>query len=275
MKALINELIALVGGSDNKIRLLDHNGEPITKYPTELGWNLIPFPMEKGIPYNADNLATISRAPFLNDPGFLEARKEAESRWEGTGNKRDISWRLDIMFWAISHALRQWDNESIFVECGSGRGYMASAICSYYKWDESKPKLFLIDSFVPYVPDESGQQKKTNKKSFVYSEGDKDIREYFSKIPNVEIITGFIPEILSKLPDSKIGFLHVDLNNAPAESAALDVLQSKLQTGAVILFDDYGGFGGDSQAKVHEEFVKNMGARILTLPTGQALYFHI
>lgn len=275
MKALINSLINLVSNSDERIQLLSHNGESISEYPTELGWNLVPFPMEKGLPYNADNLSTISRAPFLNDPEFMKAKQIAEDRWEGKGKKRDISWRLDIMLWAISHALRQWDKESIFVECGTGRGYMASAICSYFNWDESKPKFFLIDSFVPYVPDEAGKQKATNETSFVYSEGDREIRSYFSEIPNVEIITGFIPEILAKLPDSKIGFLHIDLNNAPAEFAALEVLKSKLKKGAIVLFDDYGGFGGDSQAEVHEEFVKSMGARILSLPTGQAMYFHI
>lgn len=275
MKNLLNDLIGLIKNSDNRVKLLEHNGESILEYPTDLGWYLAPFPMEKGLPYNADNLTTISRAAFLNNPEFIKAKTVGESRWIGAGKKRDISWRLDVMLWAISHALRQWDNESIFVECGTGRGYMASAICSYFKWDLSKPKFFLIDSFEPYVPDVKGVQKKTNKKSFVYSEGDEEIRKYFKKIENVEIITGFIPDILTELPDSKIGFLHVDLNNAITESSALDVLKTKLQKGAVVLFDDYGGFGGESQAKVHEEFGKNMGAQLLTLPTGQALYFHL
>lgn len=275
MKNLFNALIALIKDSGNTIKLLEHNGESILEYPTNLGWYLVPFPMEKGLPYNADNLTTISRSSFLNDPEFVKAKTIGESRWIESGKKRDISWRLDIMLWAISHALRQWDNESIFVECGTGRGYMASAICSYYKWDTSKPKFFLIDSFQPYVPDLNGVQKKTNEKSFVYSEDDEEIRKYFKGIENVEIITGFIPEILTELPDSTIGFLHIDLNNAIAESSALEVLKTKLQKGAVVLFDDYGGFGGESQAEVHEAFGKSMGIRLLTLPTGQAVYFHL
>jgi len=275
MKDQLNALIELIKGSDNRIKLLEHNGESIMKYPTNLGWYLAPFPMEKGQPYNADNLTTISRAAFQDDPEFIKAKIAGESRWLGEGKKRDISWRLNVMLWAISHALRQWDNESIFVECGTGRGYMASAICSYCKWDASKPKFFLIDTFEPYVPDSSGIQKKTNKKSFVYSEGDEEIREYFKDIANIEIIKGFIPEILSELPDSKIGFLHIDLNSAVAESSALEILKTKLQKGAVVLFDDYGGFGGESQAKVHEAFGKSMGASLLTLPTGQAVYFHL
>lgn len=275
MKKTIGSLIDLVAQSDGKIKLLDHNGESVTTYPTKMGWYLAPFPMEKGIPYNADNLTTISRAPFNSDPEFLEARKTAESRWEGNGKKRDISWRLDIMLWAVSHAIKQWDKESIFVECGTGRGYMAAAICQYYRWDESKPNFFLIDTFAPNVPDQLGNQDNSNIKSFVYSDGDDDVKSYFSKYKNVEIVTGFIPDVLSQLPDSKIGFLHIDLNSAVAEAGALDTLKSKLQKGAVVLFDDYGGFGGSDQASVHEEFVRSMGSRILTLPTGQALYFHM
>jgi len=244
MKDQLNALIDLIKDSDNKIKLLEHNGESILEYPTKLGWYLAPFPMEKGLPYNADNLTTISRAAFQDDPEFIKAKAVGESRWLEEGKKRDISWRLNTMLWAVSHALRQWDKESIFVECGTGRGYMAAAICSYYKWDASKPKFFLIDSFEPYVPDVSGSQKETNQKSFVYAEGDEEIREYF-KDANVEIIKGFIPEILSELPDSKIGFLHMDLNSAVAESSAL------------------------------EAFGKSMGASLLTLPTGQAIYFHI
>jgi O-methyltransferase len=274
MKNIIKSLIDLINNSDNKIQLFEHNGESIDKYPSQLGWNLIPFPKEKGNPYNADNLATILRAPFLNDKNFIKARSIAEARWEGVLSKRDISWRLDVMLWAISHSLRVWNNKSIFIECGTGKGYMASAICSYFDWDDTNPDFYLIDSFSPFVPNEKGQQNETSETSFIYSKGDEEIRKYFSKYNKVKILKGFIPEVLSSLPNNEIGFLHIDLNSAVAEKAALDVLKSKLVSGAIVLFDDYGGFGGENQAKVHEHFAESMGGRLLTLPTGQALYFH-
>jgi hypothetical protein len=274
IKDIIKSLNDLIKHSKGKIELFSHNGESIEQYPTQLGWNLIPFPKEKGIPFNADNLATISRAPFLTDDKFIQAREVAEARWHVHGGKRDISWRLDIMLWSISHVLRSWNKESIFVECGTGRGYMASAICSYFDWDDQKPDFYLIDSFSPFVPDYNGNQNDKCTTSFVYSTGDEEIRAYFSKYENIKILTGFIPDILSKLPVKGISFLHIDLNSDVAEKAALENLKSNLVPGAVILFDDYGGFGSDKQAKVHESFAKSMGGRLLTLPTGQALYFH-
>lgn len=275
MKKQLKLLRELIENSENKIELFDHNGVSIEEYPTEFGWNLIPFPKEKGIPFNADNLATISRAPFLNDEKFQKSRLEAESRWNGNIKKRDISWRLDIVLWAISQSLRAWNRESIFVECGTGAGYMASAITSYFNWDESKPDFYLVDTFLPFMPDNDGNQNNTNPTLFAYSVGDENVRKYFSKFESIKILTGFIPDILKNLPDKKISFLHIDLNSAIAENAALEFLKSKLIPGAIILFDDYGGFGGEDQALIHESFVKSMGARILSLPTGQALYFHL
>ena len=275
MEKSIKLLQELVNNSDNKIELLDHNGETIDQYPTELGWNLVPFPKEKGKPFNADNLATILRAPFLNEKKFIEARNIGESRWEGTGVKRDISWRLDIMLWAISHSLRIWNKESIFIECGTGKGYMVSAIGSYFDWDDAKPDFYLIDSFSPFVPDVKGEQSEDSQTSFVYSEGDEEIRSYFSKFKSIKILKGYIPEVLSELPEKQIGFLHIDLNSFVAERSALEILKTKLISGAVVLFDDYGGFGGDMQAEIHESFAKSMGVRLMTLPTGQAIYFHV
>ena len=95
------------------IIILKHNGVDIIEYPTNKGWYLVPFPMEKGIPFNADILATISRSSFLKAEPFIKARAAAESRW---GNKpRDITWRLDILLSCVSYARSIADKDSIFV----------------------------------------------------------------------------------------------------------------------------------------------------------------
>jgi hypothetical protein len=107
--------------------------------------------------------------------------------------------------------------------------------------------------------------------SFAYSNNVTEVQEYFKSYPSIKVVQGFIPGILNQLPERPIAFLHVDLNNAPAENAALRQLQSRLMHGAIIVFDDYGGFGGDDQAIVHEIFAKENGKDLLILPTGQAV----
>jgi hypothetical protein len=257
-----------------KFILLKHNGVSLIDYPTKKGWYLVPFPIEKGQPFCADNLATISRHVFLKNQRFIAARLAGESRWGNLNDKRDITWRLDIMLSAITNSLKISDEQSIFVECGTGKGYMAAAICEYFKNVNKFPDFYLVDSFLPDVPDDNGIQN-TGNKSFVYSDNDMEVRLYFNKYKFVKILKGFIPQVLVHLPENNnISFLHVDLNNFIAEKEALNFLKLRLKKGAIVLFDDYGGYGGEKQAEIHEHFSTEMNSRLFTLPTGQALYIH-
>lgn len=258
--------------SKKKYVLMTHNGIDIEKYP-EYNWNLVPFPNQKGTPFNNDNLSTVNKSSFLNDEHFLNALKIAESRWAKKNNEkvRNISWRLHVFLWASNKSLKEYnpDNE-IFLELGTGKGYMFSAFCNID--NNINPKIYLVDSFESTIPNIFGNQTENGEKSFVYADGDNEVREYFKKYTNVNIITGFVPQILDKLPQNKtIRFLHLDLNNHVAEEQALVILQDRFKTGSIILFDDYGGPGGDLQSKVHENFAKKINKDLLILPTGQAL----
>jgi len=259
----------------NSFKLLKHNGELITDYPTNFGWYLAPFPIEKGKPFCADNLATTARHNFLNDEHFISAMKAGESRWGNIEHKRDISWRLHILLSAVSYSLKITNESSIFVECGTGKGYMAAAICEYFKNINHLPDFYLIDSFMPHVPDKEGNQE-TGNKSFVYSEDDFEVRSYFKKYKYVKVIRGYIPKILEVLPkNNEISFLHIDLNNANAENEALEYLSGRIKKGGIILFDDYGYMGSEEQALVHEKYSNKMNFRLFTFPTGQAMFINI
>lgn len=267
-------LLRIFSNKIKKITLLTHNGNFIDDYP-ETHWYLVPFPKQKGIPYNSDNLATVNRHKFLEDDKFLETLHISEKRWGTNGIQavRDISWRLHTTLWAVSLSLKDIDIENeIFIECGTGKGYMAAGICHYFNWDKLKPVFFLIDSFKSTMPEVDGSQVDTGKKLFVYADGDEEVRKYFSKYSRVEVIKGMIPSILNALPDDKtIKFLHLDLNSHIAEKHALDNLVGKLKTGSVILFDDYGGMGGALQAEIHELFAVKYNKSLLCIPTGQAI----
>lgn len=254
--------------------LKKHNNVSVDNYP-EKNWYLIPFPFQKGLPFNSDNLATVNRFNFIYDFRFINSRSVAENRWK-TKNEdlvRDISWRFHVALWSISVALKNIKSQDeIFVECGTGKGYMAAGIFDYFKWGNDKPCFYLIDSFKSTMPNEDGSQTKNGNKLFVYADGDKDVRDYFSRYSKTKIITGFIPSVLVELPiDSKIKFLHLDLNSALAEELALNSLKNRFVNGTVILFDDYGGPGGENQAMIHEQFAEQNDKFLLALPTGQAL----
>jgi hypothetical protein len=258
----------------NRVVILEHNGVSIKDYP-ESDWFLVPFPSQKGIPFNSDNLATVNRSSFLNDPYFQKSRKVAEARWSNTEKVRNITWRLHVFLWAVSQGLKNSNaNDSIFVECGTGKGFMAAAATDFFSWGSKLPKFYLIDSFVSFYPNLNGDQKENGQKLFVYAESDVEVRDYFSKYDNVQLVKGLIPNCLIDLPtNKKIKFLHLDLNHFKAERDALEFLKDFFDDGAVILFDDFGGPGGDMQAEVHEQFARINGKSLLQLPTGQALIF--
>jgi hypothetical protein len=269
IKHAFKQIILLVGVLFGRaIKIQKHNGADILDYP-EKSWSLVPFPHQKGDVFNADNLATVNRHVFKTDPKFLAAKYAGESRWGG-GDVRDISWRLNTILWASGRALKITNDEAVFIECGTGNGYMAAAICEYHDFRSRSPKFYLIDSFSENLITCEGVETQSPA-SFAYTDNVIEVKQYFKKYPSVKVVKGLIPLVLEQLSETPIAFLHIDLNNAPAESAALQKLKSRLIPGAIIIFDDYGGFGGQEQALVHEDFATQNGKDLLILPTGQAL----
>lgn len=270
LETIISLIVSIYKLKKYRFTIEDHNEVSVLDYP-DPAWSLLPFPSQKGRIFNADNLATVTRHDFINSKRFSKARNVAERRWGDPGQVRNIAWRLNIMLWAYGLALRNPKaKNSIFVECGTGRGYMAAGVADYFAFDEKTPPLYLIDTFTSHLVVNS-THTCSSPAHFAYSDGDEEVKKYFSQYHNVNIIKGFIPDALEQLPDLPICFLHIDLNSTTAENAALDRLQNRLVPGAVIIFDDYGGPGGSEQALVHEKFSESANRDLLVLPTGQAL----
>jgi len=270
---IVSLIFSILSFTSKKINITHHNGESIFNYP-EKNWNLVPFPNQKGTPFVADNLATVNRHSFTSNKKFQDSKRVAELRWISSNAPRDISWRLNNFLWAFGQNLKHKDiKDSIFVECGTGKGYMAAA-CNYFQFNTNSPDLYLVDRYEESaVTFTKLSQNKT--KSFVtldaYTSDIKEVEEYFSKYPSVKILKGLIPEILEKIPSKSILFLHVDLNSHEPEKEALESLSKNFIPGTIILFDDYGGPGGELQAIEHESFAFKNKKEILTLPTGQAV----
>lgn len=255
--------------------LLKHNGVAIDDYPERVGWWLVPFPMAKGRPYNADNLATVNRHTFLDDPAFTHLRRISEDRWaRAEMYVRDITWRLEVFRWASRTALEMWERgsekTSVFLECGSGLGYMASALLEIRRTFEERPHVYFADSFLPYSPDVSGEQAHSNELGFAYATSPESILEIIDD-DAAHVIEGRIPESLAALDGLRIAFLHLDLNSHVTEERVVEWLIPRLASRYVILLDDYGGPGGSKQALVHERLAEALGKSLLPLPTGQAL----
>jgi O-methyltransferase len=280
--------VALSGGFGAWLRrtlirraLLFHNGEKVENYNAR-SWYLAPFPVEKGVPYVADNLATVNTSTFRFDPLFMAAVASAESRWPaGKRAPRDVSWRLHVALFAARLGLSVASRGDCFVELGTGRGFMAAGILESLgpaSLSERGISFFLMDSFSPGWQGENQKawqsQQMPNAEGaepWYYADGSAEVLEYFSSFPGVKVVEGLLPETLQLTGSSHIAFAHVDLNSAAAEESCLSAIRTRLKVGSVLLFDDSTNPGCEEQLQVHRGFASSLGTYLLELPTGQSI----
>jgi precorrin-6B methylase 2 len=97
------------------------------------------------------------------------------------------------------------------------------------------------------------------------------VRANYAEWPNAQIVQGAVPDVLEQLKVERVAFLHLDMNGAKPERAALEYFWEKLPPGGMVLLDDYAAYGYDALAKAIDDAAGARGAEVLSLPTGQGL----
>ena len=82
---------------------------------------------------------------------------------------------------------------------------------------------------------------------------------------------GTVPDVLPAIPTTQVAFLHLDMNSALPERAALEFFWDKLTRGGVVLLDDYVYRGHEQQGAAIDAVARARHADVLALPTGQGL----
>jgi hypothetical protein len=188
-----------------------------------------------------------------------------------------MCWRIHIGLWAAKTAsLLDGD----FVECGTNKGFLASAIMEYIYWNGLGKTFYLLDTFSGLALELLTEKEKVigridqNKYHIdngIFTTEIESVKENFSEWDNVIIIQGRIPDTLSLVNTERVAFLHIDLNCTVPEIAAIHYFWSRLVTGAIVLLDDYAYHGYEPQYEGMEAFATETGVKIASLPTGQGL----
>ncbi len=220
--------------------------------------------MYGGRVFAADMLITLHRnTGFLDDTNFMgafsgEARDDQE---------RSLLWRLHVLVWCAEGALRR---EGDFVECGVFRGFSTAVAARYLDFARRDRRWILFDTFSG-IPEDQLNPGYANPEIYrepgLYSA----CVTRFAHLPNVEVVRGRVPEILEGHAPERVAFLHLDMNSADAEAAALEFFLPRLCQGAYVLLDDYGWLAHREQKLVSDEFFGDHGYRVLEIPTGQGL----
>jgi hypothetical protein len=210
---------------------------------------------------------------FKRSADFKQVMMRADESWADLLNTPDISWRLHTFNW-ICESIFVPHRPGVFVECGTGKGYMANALTKIVELRGLKIQAYLIDTFESDLSSITGDPgDASSDKYWSYASSFSEIEERFSNFSYCHLIKGKIPQILNELPELKIDLLHIDLNHGDSEIAALEFLLPKMSKPSFILLDDYAFHDKMRQGKLINEFTEEHSLPIMTLATGQGIIF--
>jgi len=237
------------------------------------------MPWRAGPPaYEADNLAVWHRSMgFLAEERFRRAYRrgvESGSAYDffGDGNPDpQIEWRTHIICWAALHAAKLPGD---FVECGVNTGIYSLALCDYIDFNATGKTLWLFDTFRGIPVEQINPQEAARGRAAEnawYPDCFERATANFAPYPRARLIRGTVPETLATVEIGEVAYLHLDMNIAYPERAAIEHFWPKLVRGALVVLDDYGWSSYAEQKATLDDFARRNGTMIATLPTGQGL----
>lgn len=209
--------------------------------------------------YIGDNLMTWGRNNSLfEDDTFRQA-------WTSNiQNDADqaIAWRRYILASAACHCVQLSGD---FVECGVYTGTGIKTVMDYLG-GAAFPKTFWGYDTFDYNPVE-GHRFAGQQEGFF-----EQVCARFADYPQARLVKGYIPDSFVQGAPEQVAYLHIDLNNAEGELAALEVLFDRVVPGGMIILDDYEWAGVYRKQKQAEDpWFASRGYRVMPLPTGQGL----
>ncbi len=178
-------------------------------------------------------------------------------------------WNLHVALWAAKSALSVPGD---FVELGVYRGLTTGFVADYLDFGKIGKKWYLYDIFAALPRDLANDDWVTD----IYDDIDQDswyqsVVDRFKPYSNIEVIKGRVPDTLAQKSPERIAFMHVDMNSAKAEVAALEILFDRVSPGGIILLDDFGWTVAKQSQSEEISFFQKKSHMIMEIPTGQGL----
>jgi hypothetical protein len=225
-----------------------------------------------------DRMMTLDKtAGFRDDAAAAEAFASIHGSigYDQYDGADTISWRCHTLLWAARRALRL---DGDFVECGVFRGDMSWVLARALNFARLRKVFYLYDTFSGFPPAQAAAESPEDRR--VMESADRIYKaesnyaavvERFRPFPNVRIVQGIVPDSFAAVVPDRIAFLHLDMNSAAAEEAALQALFDRMTPGAAVVLDDYGWRQFRSQKEMADAFFASRELDVLELPTGQGL----
>ena len=208
-----------------------------------LGFGALPSPPA----YFEDGLCSIHDHGFVADERFERAYRRGVQASGGVDHR--IRWRAHVFLWAARQAASLPGD---LVECGVNTGFLSSALLTDLDWNRRDKTLYLLDTFAgpveaQYSADELAQGRWELARRAVaegaYQTSLEAVRANFAEWERVRLVPGTVPETLPQVDAERLAFVHLDMNCAAPEIAALEYFWPRLVPGGR-------GFGGLRRAGV-------------------------
>ena len=230
-----------------------------------------------GATFTYDGIISRHACDFMQSKRFLAAWNAACEHERRQGLATQNYWRVYVCCWAVQYAQSLPGD---FMDLGVSWGKVPRAAMDYIGFRKlSDRRWWLVDAWEGrnliefHSETEKKQLRLLGDEARTYCADVDIVKRYFKDFDNVKIVRAVIPTDLSKITPEKVAYLHIDLNAAGPEVAALEHLWDRIIKGAVILLNSHGVSGGKRAytRSLLDEFAESKGAEILALPTGQGL----
>jgi hypothetical protein len=205
---------------------------------------------------------------FASNSEFENAYIKAVNSATSNGRDPHIRWRARTFEYFFRKSL-----PGNCIEIGTAHGflfYFALTKLHNQNFDFSRTKVTLVDKFNKESVDRLTGER-TGSTTRQYADAIDAVRERFKDFNEVRLVQGLVPDILNSVDILDLNFIHIDLNAAHPEVAALKILYPHLNASGFVLLDDY-GFPETAESRIaHDNLALQLGYDILSLPTGQGL----
>ena len=214
---------------------------------------------------------------FLSEPRFVNAYAAGMDtghhicREVGSNDDIHNEYRVYLCCWAAEHGSRL---EGDFVECGVNTGITSVAICKYLDFNSLQKRFYLYDTYRGIPLEQANEWERVERQhenENFYEECFDLAKKNFAPWPGCTLVRGMIPDTLAAHDIPKVAYLHIDMNIAAPEVAAMEHFWPRLVPSAIVLFDDYGFAGYRPQKLALDRWASSQGVAIATLPTGQGM----
>ena len=196
-------------------------------------------------------------------------------------NHPTIHKRIIKNFYLSKYFIYSNDLEGDVMECGVFKGfsgYLMRSLQEKINENNISNEFFLIDSFEG-LSDIQDEDKVTIENFHQHKKGHfkvslESVDSIFKKFNNVNILKGWIPEILNSLDENnKYKFVHLDVDLYQPTLESLKYIFDKVINGGIILTDDFSSPYFPGNKKAWQEFFLSKNIKNYTiLPTGQSVY---